>query len=70
MFHIFCLVCFLIYGVNSSFLSSKTDYVVFKEKSGVFLEGFALTWSFWDMLDVSMFRLLVNFHVSDPKLSF
>ena len=30
------------------------------KKGAVFLEGVALTWSFWDMLDMSMFRLLVQ----------
>ena len=48
IFHICSLVCFLIYGVNR------------RQVLG-FLEDFALTWSFWDMMDMSMFRLLVHF---------
>ena len=35
--------------------------IVFKKERCVFLEGFVLTWSFWDMLDMSMFWLLVKF---------
>ena len=35
------LVCFLIYGVNSSFWTSKTDLNVFENKKGVVLDGFA-----------------------------
>ena len=48
IFHICSLVCFLIYGVN-------------RRQVLCFLEDFALTWSFWDMMDMSMFRLLVKF---------
>ena len=36
------------------------DFVVFK-KRGVFLWGFALGWSLWDMLDMSMFRAFAPF---------
>ena len=48
MFHICSLVCFLIYGVN-------------RRQVLRFLEDFALTWSLWDMMDMSMFRLLIQF---------
>ena len=48
IFHICSLVCFLIYGVN-------------RRQVLCFLEDFALTWSFWDMMDMSMFRLLFQF---------
>ena len=54
MFHIFSLVCFLIYGVN-------------RRQVLCFLEDFALTWSFWDMMDMSMFRLLVQFRTFRVK---
>ena len=37
------------------------ELLVLLQKSVVFLEGFALTWSFWDMTDMSDFRLLVRF---------
>ena len=63
MFHIFSLVCFIIYGVNNRFSTLKTDSVVFVEKKDVFLEGFVITWSFWDMMDMSKSRLLVPFHM-------
>ena len=40
LFHIFSLVCFLIYGVNNSLWISKTDYVVFFKKEGCCSGGF------------------------------
>ena len=61
IFHICSLVCFLIYEVNRSFWTSKIDSVVFSKQRRVSLEGFALTWRLWDMMDMSMFRLLVQF---------
>ena len=42
------------------------------KKSTVYLEGFALTWSFWgmsfwDMMGMSKFRLLVQFLIFGSK---
>ena len=63
MFHIFSLVCFLIYGVNRrQVLITKQCLHIFSNFTPLnfLLEDFALTWSFWDMMDMSMFRLLVQ----------
>ena len=48
VFHICSLVCFLLYGIK-------------RRQALRFLEDFALIWSFWDMMDMSMFRLLIQF---------
>ena len=50
-------------GIDFLYYLPKNIFVVFCEKKGVFLEGVALTWSFWDMMDMSMFRLLVQFRM-------
>ena len=53
---IFKLCAFLIFVL----LDFVSGFCCLSKKRGVFLEDFALTWNFWDMLDMSMFRLLVQ----------
>ena len=62
MFHMFSLVRFLICSVNRRIGLQKLILLSSKKIEGCFfLKGFSLTWSFWDMMDMSMFRVLVQF---------